>query len=459
MRTLFVQQLKIGVEPISEVRIPNIVRDELPPVLRALQYIFVTPELNEKVFGILSQVFKNVDINKGRNGMSGWEILVLAVIRNSLDTNYDRICDFANYHELVKKIMGVYVYFGHEPIRHEYGLQTIKDNVKLITEEIINQINDLVVEAGHSLVKKKEGQKLNINVDTYVLESNVHFPTDLNLLWDSIRKVIDISCSLSKDYDIKGWRKEKSWRRKLKGVFRISARVHKAGGQNKEIRLKTIVSAYLGLSQLLLTKTSETLSELSQIQATELSFFVRVLELESYKDMLTKHIDLVERRIIKDEKIPASEKLVSIFEKHAEWLQKGKSGRKSVEFGHNLLVASDQFQFIVYHKVIEGVADVNLTPETVDKLYEKFTGLLHSVSFDMGFSSKEAKSAITASEKVDILVLPKRGKLSKAEQEEEEGKEFRKLKNKHSRIESDINRLEHNGLNTCPDKGLPNFKR
>ncbi len=44
--------------------------------------------------------------------------------------------------------------------------------------------------------------------------------------------------------------------------------------------------------------------------------------------MLIKHIDLVERRIIKDEKIPASEKLVSIFETHTEWLQKRKSGRK-----------------------------------------------------------------------------------------------------------------------------------
>jgi hypothetical protein len=459
MRTLFVQQLTIGVEPISKVRIPDIVRDELPPVLRALQYIFVTPELNEKVFSILRQVFKNVDLNKGRNGMSGWEILVLAVIRNSLDTNYDRLCDFANHHELVKKIMGVYVYFGHDPIRQEYGLQTIKDNVKLLSEDLINQINALVVESGHSLVKKKEGQKLNINVDTYVLESNVHFPTDLNLLWDSIRKVIAISCSLSKDYNIDGWRKEKSWRRKLKGSFRISARVHKAGGQNKEIRLKTLVSAYLGLSKLLLDKTLETLDELSKIQATELSFFVRVQELESYKDMLVKHIDLVERRIINDETIPASEKLVSIFEKHAEWLQKGKSGRKSVEFGHNLLIASDQFQFIVYHKVIEGEADVSLTQETVDKLYEKFTGLLYSVSFDKGFSSKEAKSAITASGKVEVLILPKRGKLNKDEQEEEDSKEFKRLKNKHSRIESDINRLEHNGLNTCPDKGLPNFKR
>jgi hypothetical protein len=159
MRTLFEQQLTIGVEPISKVWLPDNTRDELPPVLKALQYIFVTPELNEKVFRILGQVFKNVDLNKGRKGMTGWEILVLAVIRNCLDTNYDRLCDFANNHDLVRRIMGVYVYFGHKPIRQEYGLQTIKDNVKLLTEDLINQINDLVVESGHSLVKKKRGPK------------------------------------------------------------------------------------------------------------------------------------------------------------------------------------------------------------------------------------------------------------------------------------------------------------
>ena len=456
---MFVQQLSIGVEPISKVRIPNITRDELPPVLRALQYIFVTPEINTKVFSILGDTFKNINTNKGRAGMSGWEILVLAVIRNSLDTNYDRLCDFANHHELVKKIMGVYTYFGHEPIRKEYGLQTIKDNVKLITEQTINQINDLVVESGHSLVKKKEDQKLDINVDSYVFETNVHFPTDLNLLWDSIRKVIDISCNLSDNYDIQGWRKEKYWRRTLKGAFRLSARVHKNGGANKEIRLKAIVSSYLNLSKVLNGKALETLNELSKVQSKDIVFLASVLELERYKGLLTKHIDLVERRIIKDEKIPASEKLVSIFEQHTEWLQKGKSGRKSVEFGHNLLIASDQFQFIVYHKVIEDTPDVALSKETVINLFEKFPGLLYSISFDMGFSSKEAKTEIKASGKVEKLIMAKRGKRNQEEQEEEESKEFKKLKNKHSRIESDINRLEHNGLNTCPDKGMTNFKR
>lgn len=198
---------------------------------------------------------------------------------------------------------------------------------------------------------------------------------------------------------------------------------------------------------------------MSKIGTTDIKLIAKLIELDYYKDMLIKHIDLVERRIIKDETIPASEKLVSIFETHTEWLQKGKSGRKRVEFGHNMLIASDQFQFIVYHKVIEGIADVDLTEETVDEIDKRYSGLIYSASFDKGFSSKKVKEAIILSGKVEKLILPKRGKCNKEEQEEESSKEFKRLKNSHSRIESDINRLEHNGLNTCPDKGIDNFKR
>ena len=165
--------------------------------------------------------------------------------------------------------------------------------------------------------------------------------------------------------------------------------------------------SYLELSKLLLNKTLKAIEAMSNSPIADVKFTVKMIELEHYKDMLIKHIDLVERRVIKDETIPASEKLVSIFETHTEWLQKGKSGRKKVEFGHNLLIASDQFQFIVYYRVIEGLADVLLTEETVSELYKRFPGLLYSLSFDKGFSSKKVKSAIISSEKVEKLILPK----------------------------------------------------
>ena len=299
-------------EPISKVKITLKSRDELPAVLTALQYIFITPELNKKVFEILNKAFAEVDKNKGRNGMTLWEILVLAIVRNSLDTNYDRLQDMANNHAKLRQIMGVYTYFGYEPVIQDYGLQTIKDNVQLLTEELIDEINTLVFNAGHTIVKKKEEEKLRISVDTYVLETNVHFPTDLNLLWDSIRKVISIILFFSNNYKLKGWRKNRFWLRRLKSAFRLSSKVHSRGGKNKKIRLKSVVTAYLEMSQLLLSKAIKTIEKLIQETNTDIKYKLKLSELVYYKDMLVKHIDLVERRIIKDETIPASEKLVSI---------------------------------------------------------------------------------------------------------------------------------------------------
>ena len=68
-----------------------------------------------------------------------------------------------------------------------------KRNLFNFDEDLLYQINQVVVEAGHQLLKKKETEvlELNLKTDSYAVETNVHFPTDLNLLWDSSRKCLD----------------------------------------------------------------------------------------------------------------------------------------------------------------------------------------------------------------------------------------------------------------------------
>ena len=63
---------------------------------------------------------------------------------------------------------------------------------------------------------KKAGEKIEAKTDTYVLETNVHFPTDLNLLWDGCRKCMDIISKLFSEHNLSGWRKVKDWRKNLK---------------------------------------------------------------------------------------------------------------------------------------------------------------------------------------------------------------------------------------------------
>lgn len=166
--------------------------------------------------------------------------------------------------------------------------------------------------------------------------------------------------------------------------------------------------------------------------------------------MITKHVDLLERRVIKKEIIPNSEKLYSIFEVHSEW----KNCGIGAILGHNILIATCKHNFILSAKVIENQQDSKLVIELVDKLLLKFK--ISSISFDKGFWSKENKSLLQTA--IPYVIMPKKGKLNLEEKEEEHSNIFKKLRKKHSAVESNINELEQHGLNRCPDKGLHRFK-
>ena len=122
--------------------------------------------------------------------------------------------------------------------------------------------------------------------------------------------------------------------------------------------------------------------------------------------------------------------------------------------GHKIAVVTDQFQFILFHKVVEHQPDCDLTIELARETNSRFK--IQSMSFDKGFHSAANKA--TLKEMIPMVVLPKPGKRNHAETEEERMPEFVRLRHRHSAIESNINQLEHHGLNRCPDKGLKNYK-
>jgi len=276
----------------------------------------------------------------------------------------------------------------------------------------------------------------------------------MNLLWDASRKCIDIAQWISTHQKIKGWRKANSWKTAIKRIFRISSKTNSSGGKYKEERTQNVVSQYIGLCHRLSLKVT---SLLTQTQGhTTVSVLAKHLELEYYHQMLTKHIDLVDRRILQSEVIPSSEKLYSIFETHAEWLTKGKK-YTPVEIGHNVLIATDQFNFILYHQVLEKQTDSGVTQELATTLVNKFPYQIESLSLDKGFYSKANKEFVQ--NLIPKAIMPKKGKTNQVEKQEEAAGFFKKLRNAHSAVESNINQLEHNGLGRCPDRGIENFKR
>jgi hypothetical protein len=167
---------------------------------------------------------------------------------------------------------------------------------------------------------------------------------------------------------------------------------------------------------------------------------------------LDQHLDPVERQLWREETIPAHEKVFSLFEPHTEWIQKGKQ-RPNVELGHRLLIATDQHQLIHDYDVPVGGADVDQSLPVADRLLGRYgVGSLASLSFDKGFPRAQDRELLSLY--VPTVVMPKRGKKNAAELERERGKKFVALRQQHSAVESEINSLEHHGLNRCLDVEL-----
>ena len=229
MRRRFDVQLALGQIPIERVRIPLKSRDELPPILAGLQWIFQTPQINEQVFALLESKVIAGKRATGRPGLDLWTILVLGVVRLGLDCDYDRLEDLANHHTLLRQILGVSP--GATAEEKPFHYKTLSDNVCHLDEELLAQINALVAQAGRAVFKKKDApEPIRAKTDSYVLETNVHFPTDVNLLWDAQRKCLDLICPLMNRHGLAGWRKAKAWRRKLKTQMIGLTRLASGGG-------------------------------------------------------------------------------------------------------------------------------------------------------------------------------------------------------------------------------------
>jgi hypothetical protein len=456
MRHHYQAQPDLQITPIEKIRLPLKSRDELPPILTGLQWIWMHPTLKAEIFALLEAKIIAGKQATGRTGMDLWQILVLGVVRLGLDADWDRMEDLANHHLLVRQMLGVPATPWGEDAK-VFGHQTLRDNVALLDDELLQQLNARVAAAGREVFAKKAGAPvaaLEVKVDSYVLETDVHFPTDLNLLWDAGRKCVDLVEQFRRSGSaLPGWRKAKEWRRQLKNLQRTASQVVYRGGPNKEARVKSVVREYLAVGRSLAVKVRASLLALC-----DLSIDVpRWEQLEYFHAMLAKHLDLVARRLLNGETIPAHEKVFSLFEPHTEWIQKGKQ-RPNVELGHKFLLATDQQQLIQDYAVLLSEAEVDQSIPVADRLLGRYgAGSVASLSFDKGFTRTTDRELLSLY--VPEVVMPKRGKKNAAETEREREKKFVALRQQHSAVESEINSLEHHGLNRCLDVGIKGYQR
>jgi hypothetical protein len=152
MRKIKEEQMNFGEVDISQIKFDLASRDEIPQLLAGLQYIYCTPQLREDVFSLLGE---HIAITKkGRRGMDLWNILVLGVVRLNCNWDYDKLKEMSDNHLTIRQMMGLTPFENDD----KFPLQTLRDNVSLLTPELLNAVNTIVVKAGQNLVKKRTMQ-------------------------------------------------------------------------------------------------------------------------------------------------------------------------------------------------------------------------------------------------------------------------------------------------------------
>jgi transposase, IS5 family len=187
MRVAYQEQSRLDCPPIEAVELNLKCRDEIIPILRALQHVYGDAGLRGALLDLVGQDVNGGSSRKrGRPGLDYWTIVVLAAVRLGCNFDYDKLQDLAEQHRSLRLMMGV----GDWQEEVDFDWRRIRDNLCLLRPETLQQINQLVVGAGHALVPEAIA---SVRGDTFVVETNVHYPTESSLIGDGLRWVVTLA--------------------------------------------------------------------------------------------------------------------------------------------------------------------------------------------------------------------------------------------------------------------------
>ena len=369
MRKSINPQLHLGEVDISAIQFDPRSRDDIPRILRGLQHLYINPDRRQAVFCALEKMIpESIDKKNGRPGMDLWRILVFGTLRLVINCDFDRLRELANEHGKLRQML------GHGPYdEYQYRLQTLQDNIALFTPEVLDEVNIITVTAGHELVKKKE-ERLQGRCDSFVVKTNVRYPTDIGLLNEACRKAIDVATALASENQLTGWGQSEHQQRQHKKRYNklrrlkhstSSSETKKQAAQDK---VDDAYIDYLKRSQIIAKKAKLTLSLLEK-RGVEKD---RLVTLKRWISCIHYQVGLTCRRVFDDEKIPHSEKIFSWHKPYTEWISKGKAG-VPVELGLRVCVLQDQFGFTLNHEVMQKVTDDKVTVSMAEEAKKRFS--------------------------------------------------------------------------------------
>lgn len=218
MRKTHSPQLRMDCIPIEQVALNFESRDEIVPVLAGLQHLYSQVELRSEVLQLIGgDVNENTRDDTGREGFSYWQILVLGVVRLGCNLNYDKLQDLCENHRALRGILGV-----GDWEETSFNWRRLRDTLSLLKPKTLEKINEHVVSHGQTL---HGDARSRVRADSFVCETNIHYPTESSLIWDGMRKLIPLGCHLAQSLGIAGWRQARSQLKKIKQQTREIARL------------------------------------------------------------------------------------------------------------------------------------------------------------------------------------------------------------------------------------------
>ena len=373
----------------------------------------------------------------GRKGLS-----IESVLRCALLKQYRQL----SYEELVFCLMDSTACMSFARLTNGWTPKkaTLQSSISAISAVTWEQINLRLTQS--ALQEKVENGKM-LRVDSTVTESQIHAPSDSSLLWDSVRVLVRL---LKEAQEMPGAPRLK-WRNHQRVAKKRMRAIIYTRGADKKARL------YRDLIQV----TRNTLASIDEVDLTLRCSGIGPeydqwhTQVAHYKPLIAQVIEQTERRVFQGEKVPAAEKLFSLFEEHTDIIVKGC---RDIQYGHKLNLCSGKSGLILDVVIEAGnPADSDRFLPMLERHIDHYGKAPRQMAADGGYASKENLRDARSLQVKDVVFHKKRG--LKVEEMAKSPWVYRKLRNFRAGIEAGISCLKRAyGLSRCTWKGLEHFK-
>lgn len=385
------------------------------------------PELNERAS---SDVRGESKSNRGRKGMSGEQVLRVGLVYMIFELTYEELAFHLEDSAAIRR-------FSRLPFDKPVKVSTLKRNLRRLTAKTWEAVNLVIVNT--ACVKGVEKGRMT-RTDCTVVEANIHHPTDSSLLWDCVRVLSRIVMRVRDRFSSVEWRFHDHSRKAKQAAYRIDYPDKKAG--SRKTNREKLYPKLIGTAQTVLAYAEDALGKLQNLAVTSPSdiAFVAANEAELREFIVSTRavIDQARRRVIDGEKVPNSDKLVSIFEAHTDIII--KKNRETL-FGHKICLTGGKSSMILDVVIEDGnPADSTMVDRTISRQVDIFGRPPRQASFDGGFASKDNLASVKKAGVTDVVFHKKCGL-----QVEDMAKSpwvFRKLRKFRAGIEGCISTLK-----------------